>query len=234
MARDCQVQVQARGDRAQVLDALGVELQLGEVGLAAFAGRVYPLFGACAQHIQALADFALEQVAPAVFVGEVPAGAQAHGADAVIAGGGQVRVVEVLGFAVEPGEGGGRLEGIVPGADPGVDHPHGIGVAAAIGVEYRRYIGVAVGVLGQDAEHGALAADRHFVLPFVEGHLVAFQRATIAQGNLVADVERVVQGDAAVGLPRAEVAAVAVVGTDEAFPAPAFGLHVQVGAGHRR
>ncbi|MNC51314.1 hypothetical protein D3C81_1787890 [compost metagenome] len=115
-----------------------------------------------------------------------------------------------------------------------MDHPHGIGVATAIGIEYRGHIGVAVGVLGQHAEHGALAADRHFVLPFVEGHLVAFQRATVTQGNLVADVERVVQGHAAVSLPWAEIAAVAVVRTDEAFPAPAFGLHVQVGAGHRR
>ncbi|MDT4844519.1 hypothetical protein FQZ97_784830 [compost metagenome] len=181
-----QVQVEAIHHPGQVLDALGVQLQLGEVGAAALAGRVQAVLVAGAHDLQALAQLALHQVLAAVAIEEVVAGAQADGADAVVAGGRQVRIVEVLGAAIEPGEGSGRLEGLVALADPGPGNAHCQGIAGAVGVEEGVGVGEAVIVLGEEADDVTLAAHRQFVLAFEEGHLVALYRLAGSDTKVVA------------------------------------------------
>ncbi|MCY1422147.1 hypothetical protein D9M71_378180 [compost metagenome] len=174
LAGDGEVEVHVLHDRAHVLDALGIELQLGEVGLAAVARRVAAVFRAGAHDVQALAELGLDQVAAAVLVGEVVTGAQTNCADTVVAGRRLVRVVQVFRLAVEPCEADGRLQRLRTAADPRVGDARRQGVARAVGVQRDDGVRVAFVVLAEQAEDGAIVADRHVVLAFDERHLVAF------------------------------------------------------------
>ncbi|MNG18179.1 hypothetical protein D3C84_1022150 [compost metagenome] len=116
-----------------------------------------------------------------MLVSKVPAAPQAQGADAVVAGRRVVRVVQVFGLAVEPGKGGGRFKGFGTAAYPWVGDTHRHGIATAVGIEEVKGVGVTVVMLTEHAQHCALTAQRQLILAFIEGHLVAFDRAAQTQ-----------------------------------------------------